>query len=147
MVGVTLDKSGEHWRGDTFDDLAASIRDFRAGGYPVATVVESRCGRCDGRAFRVEVSADESSRRTCVACGDTAFIGDSAEHWDDGEREECACPCGNEAFAAGVGFAFTDDGEIRWVSLGLRCLRDGVLGVYADVKIDYSPSRHLLEQA
>jgi hypothetical protein len=48
-AGVTLDKSGSLWRGDTFDDLAEYIRHFKAGGYPVAKVVESRCGECDGR--------------------------------------------------------------------------------------------------
>jgi len=36
---------------------------------------------------------------------------------------------------------------VRWVSVGLRCLKDNALGVYADTKIDYSPSRHLLGQA
>jgi hypothetical protein len=61
---VTLDKSGRQWRGENFTDLAEYIRHFRAGGYAVAAVVESR-----------------------------------------------------------------------------------VLGVYADVKIDYVPSRHLLGQA
>ena len=39
------------------------------------------------------------------------------------------------------------DGEIRWVSVGLRCGSDGLLGVYTDWKIDYSPSRQLLEGA
>jgi hypothetical protein len=52
-------------------------------------------------------------------------------------------PCGNEEFAVAVGFAFFDDGEVRWISIGLRCLKDNTLGVYADTKIDYSPSRLL----
>jgi hypothetical protein len=38
------------------------------------------------------------------------------------------------------------DGSIRWVYLALRCVHDGVLGVYADWKIDYSPSDHLYNQ-
>ncbi|SPL94568.1 unnamed protein product [[Actinomadura] parvosata subsp. kistnae] len=46
-----------------------------------------------------------------------------------------------------MGFALRGDGEVRWVSVGLRCLRDGSLGVYADWKIDYSPTAHLLEPA
>jgi hypothetical protein len=33
---------------------------------------------------------------------------------------------------------------VRWISLGLRCVQDGTLGVYADWKVDYSPTGHLL---
>jgi hypothetical protein len=47
----------------------------------------------------------------------------------------------------GRGFALHDDGEVRWISVGLRCLTDNTLGVYADWKINYGPSDHLLSQA
>jgi hypothetical protein len=144
---VTLDKSGDLWRGEGFADLAECVRAFKAGGYPVATVVESRCGGCDGRAFRVNVDEEEAAQRICLACGAVVFIGDSAEHWNDEDFDECACPCGGEEFAVAVGYALFDDDEVRWISVGLRCLNDNVLGVYAEMKIDYSPSRHLLGQA
>ncbi|MFI9643132.1 hypothetical protein ACIG87_24280 [Micromonospora sp. NPDC051925] len=144
---MALDKSGKLWRGENFDDLAEYIRYFEAGGYPVATVVESRCGECDGRTFRVRIDEEEATQRTCLACGAVAFFGDSAEHWAGTGHESCSCPCGGEEFAAAVGYALFDDGEVRWISVGLRCLRDGTLGVYADTKIDYSPSHHLLSQA
>ena len=39
------------------------------------------------------------------------------------------------------------DHEIRWISVGLRCLTDGTLGVYTDWKIDYTPTAHLLAGA
>jgi hypothetical protein len=143
---MTLDRSGELWRGDDFDDLAGYIRHFRAGGYPVATVVESRCAGCDGRAFRVNLDEEENAQRVCLACGASAFIGDSADYWDGDDYDTCACPCGGEEFAVAVGFALFDDGDIRWISVGLRCLKDNILGVYADVKIDYGPSRHLLDR-
>lgn len=144
---MALDKSRQLWRGDGFDDLAEFIRHFEAGGYPVATVVESRCAECDGRAFRVDIDDEEATRRMCLGCGAIAFIGDGADYWNEDDHDSCACPCGNEEFAVAVGFAFFDDGEVRWVSVGLRCLKDNTLGVYADTKIDYSPSRHLLDQA
>jgi hypothetical protein len=54
------------------------------------------------------------------------------------------CLCGGERFDVAVGFALRKDGEVRWVSVALRCTADGVLGVYADWKIDYSPSGHLM---
>ena len=42
------------------------------------------------------------------------------------------------------GFAMTADNEVRWISVGLRCLTDDTLGVYTDWKIDYGPTAHLL---
>jgi hypothetical protein len=40
----------------------------------------------------------------------------------------------------------TDD-EVRWISVGLRCLADNTLGVYTDWKVDYLPTAHLLADA
>lgn len=83
-------------------------------------------------------------QRGCDACGATAFIADSKEYWEDAEPGEAACPCGSERFETGVAFSIRDDGEVCWVTVGARCMSCGVLGVYADWKIDYSPSDHLL---
>jgi hypothetical protein len=66
-VAVTLDRSRQLWRGNIFDDLAEFNRHFKAGGYSVATVVESRCAECDGRAFRVDIVDENAIRRICLA--------------------------------------------------------------------------------
>ncbi|WP_433216437.1 hypothetical protein [Microtetraspora malaysiensis] len=143
---MAIDKSGVLWRGEDFEDLADLIRDFRAGGYVVDRVIEAVCLGCNGRSFNVLVDDDEGcGQRVCVACKEPSYIADSADYWEDTDPSECVCPCGGEEFAVAVGFAFCGDGEVRWVSIGLRCLRDGTLGVYADWKIDYSPTAHLLE--
>jgi hypothetical protein len=71
---------------------------------------------------------------------------DSADTAEVAVPEECACPCGGETFQVAVGFALRDDGDVRWVSVGLRCTTDGTLGVYADWKIDYSPTNALFEK-
>jgi hypothetical protein len=92
---MALDKSGELWRGEDFADLADYIRHFQAEGYQVDQVVESVCGHCNGRAFRVLVDDTEGcAQRTCIGCGTTAFIADSAEYWDEADPGECQCPCG-----------------------------------------------------
>ncbi|GLZ41983.1 hypothetical protein [Actinokineospora sp. NBRC 105648] len=125
------------------EPLADHVRDFAAGGYPVSVVVPAVCADCGGTEFRVAVDDTEGcAERLCVACGAFAPIADSAEH--AGELVECECPCGGNTFAVAVGFALHADGEVRWISLGLRCRTDGTSGVYADWKIDYAPSRHLL---
>ncbi len=142
---MTIDKSGEHWRGETFDDLAGYVREFEAGGYRVEHVRERVCHPCRGTTFRVLIDDDDGCAATvCQQCQAEAAIADSADHLEDAELGECACPCGGETFAVAVGFAMHVDTEVRWISVGLRCLTDGTLGVYTDWKIDYSPSGHLL---
>ncbi|MEU7836834.1 hypothetical protein [Nonomuraea sp. NPDC049129] len=143
---MAIDASGDLWRGEDFEDLADFLREYQPGGYAVQQVSEAVCVGCAGKYFSVMADDLEGCvQRICVACGDASYIADSADCVNDADLEECACPCGGEEFAAVVGFAFRSDGEVRWVSIGLRCLKDGSLGVYADWKIEYSPTAHLLE--
>ncbi|MGV9310588.1 hypothetical protein ACWDR0_00130 [Streptomyces sp. NPDC003691] len=119
-------------------------------GRPV-TIVPSVCRACGGRTFLVLVNASGAERK-CSGCDATAFIADTGEYWDDGEDADwegdepglAGCPCGGEEFEAAVAFSLGADGEVRWVTVGLRCTDDGFCGVYADWKIDYSPTGHLL---
>lgn len=142
---MTIKKSRGVWRGDSFADLETYVREFRAGGYPVGQVKEVVCRQCGGASFAVGVDDEDGCAvAACLACRVEAPVADSADHLDDADIGECACPCGGETFAVVVGFAMTDDDEVRWISVGLRCLTDGTLGVYADWKIDYEPSGHLL---
>ncbi|MFJ3576056.1 hypothetical protein [Streptomyces rubiginosohelvolus] len=70
--------------------------------------------------------------------------GTSKEYWEDDEPGAAGCFCGSEEFEAAVAFSLGDGGSIRWVTVGLRCIKDGFCGVYADWKIDYGPTDHLL---
>ncbi|TYB45141.1 hypothetical protein FXF51_60170 [Nonomuraea sp. PA05] len=143
---MVIHASGDHWRGEDFADLADFLRQYQPGGYAVQRVSEAVCAGCGGKRFNVMADDVEGCvQRICVACGDAAYVADSADYVEEADLAECACPCGGEQFAAAVGFAFRGDGEVRWVSIGLRCLRDGSLGVYGDWKIDYSPTAHLLQ--
>lgn len=112
------------------------------------TIVASVCAECTGREFEVAINEDaDAAERTCVTCGDSAFVADSEEHWAESETGDAACPCGNETFEVAVGYTLAADGEIRWTTVGLRCTKDGFTGVYADWKIDYLPTAHLLNMA
>lgn len=147
---VTTDEARESTLGDDFASLAAYVKDHRAGGYDVDTVVESVCARCGGRVFAIGVDDEVGcAERLCLACDDAVLIADSEDHWSEAEPVQCECPCGGEEFAIGVGFAPVGDGsdDVRWVSIGLRCVQDGTLGVYTDWKIDQSPSAHLRRMA
>jgi len=139
-----IDKSGEWWTGDKFQDLATYLHEFTAQGYPAGHIAQSIC-ECDGRVFRLEVDDEEGcARRTCTTCGHAAFIADSAEYWTDADPGPAECPCGDDAFEVGVAFSLREDGDVRWITVGGRCVACGVLGAYADWKIDYSPTQHLL---
>ncbi|USX55809.1 hypothetical protein [Lentzea sp. HUAS12] len=127
--------------------LDEAIRAYQDEGYEVTHVVESVCGGCGGKSFTVQMTEDQAVRRTCLACGLGEFIGDSDEHWDEDDAEECECTCGGEDFAAALGSSCLPDGEVRWLTVGLRCLECGLAGVYEDWKIDYLPSRHLVTRA
>lgn len=129
-------------------ELRASIEQYAAGGRAVDRIVVATCP-CGGERFGLVFDdAVGVAARICVACESEVGIADSDEHFDDvDEVEQAACTCGNDEFRVATGFALDGSGEVRWVSVGLRCTRDGVAGVYVDWKIDYLPSAHLLEQA
>jgi len=130
------------------DALADSIRDYASGNYAVAEVRHSTC-TCG--ADRFEVQADDTegcALRRCVACEQEHLICDSEEYWDESNAEQCFCTCEKGIFQVAVGFALVEDKtNVRWLYVGMRCVACGLAGVYADWKIDYGPSLHLMDQA
>jgi hypothetical protein len=142
---MAIDATGQFWSGENFDDLAEYLREYQAGGYSVGRVGELACSGCAKKTFNVAADHTEGCARVrCVACNTDTYIADSSEFAADADLAECSCPCGGQTFNVGVGYALREDGEVRWISVGVRCVDDGTLGVYADWKIDYSPTGHLL---
>ncbi|MGW3321347.1 hypothetical protein [Streptomyces virginiae] len=129
------------------EGVSAELAEFlrkAADGRPVK-IVPSVCSGCGGRVFFVLVDDVEGgAERVCVGCEDRAFIADSEEFWDDADPGEACCPCGSEEFETAVAFSLADTVLVRWVTVGLRCPMGGAVGVYADWKIDYGPTDHLL---
>ncbi|ADB34668.1 hypothetical protein Kfla_5662 [Kribbella flavida DSM 17836] len=141
---MVIERGRPWWQGTEAGDLDEYLRAFSHG--QVCAAVHARCEGCDGSVFGVSVDADNGyAERRCVRCGATHVMLDSAEAAGDADVGEAACPCGGEEFEVAVGFAERVDGELGWVFVGLRCTADGVLGIYLDWKIDYLPSRQLLE--
>jgi hypothetical protein len=131
-----------------FAELRAGIEDFAAGGHRVDRVIAAACP-CGNDTFLV-VFDDEVgvAARVCAVCEHERAVADSDEHFDEVESvEQAHCSCGGDVFTAATGFAIGADDEVRWVSVGLRCVQDGVAGVYVDWKIDYAPTAHLLINA
>jgi hypothetical protein len=150
---VTLARDNKTWFGDGVDDLIAYF-DAEPAEYETHQVVTARCTDCSGLVFGLEM--DESAtcvRRTCVQCKQTAYMLDSEDQWPAADEEEASyvaeCPCGAGQFETAVGFSFYDntpDSDVRWVSVAARCTADGLIGYYADWKIGYGLSHHLVDK-
>ncbi|RAY15720.1 hypothetical protein DPM19_08030 [Actinomadura craniellae] len=148
---MALEVSGERRSGDGTADLVAYLEQDDPDGYPVHRVVVAVCAACSGTTFGLLADDAESVvRRTCAGCGESALMLDSEDYWDDADPEVIECECGGEEFEVAVGFTMRtgadETDEVRWVSVGVRCVRDGRLGYCADWKIDYSPSSDLLDR-
>jgi hypothetical protein len=141
---MTIDKSGKWWRGTDAADLDAYLANYTSAFYQADRFEHSRCS-CGVDRFSLEVDDTNGRvRRTCAGCRKQKFIldsVDSAEKSPDG----CACSCGGGEFQLAVAFSHRRDASIKWVTVGARCTACGVLGAYAEWKIDYQPTAHLYE--
>ena len=59
---------------------------------------------------------------------------------------QSVCHCSGEEAELGVGFSEGQGGETRWITVGQRCARCGVLASFVDWKIDCAPTAHLRSQ-
>ena len=142
---MTISKSKRWWKGSTSADIEEYLRQYSAESYAISAYRPAMCD-CGGVTFSLDVDdAEEAARRTCVACGREYMMCDSGEYWADADPERCECPCGSSVFNIGVGFSlYPGEPDIRWLFIGCRCDKCGVLGCYADWKVAYTPSVHLL---
>ena len=142
-----IDTSGKWWKGQDFDALVEYLRLYTQDGNPVGRVEQSNC-TCGGDVFRLHADPDEgAARRTCAMCKAKAFIADSEEFWEEASPKLVKCPCGKSEYEVGVGFSLRSDGEVRWITVGNRCVSCGILAACADWKVDYAPTHHLFALA
>jgi hypothetical protein len=130
------------------NELVMFVRDFGdAESNPAGLVKQSVCTTCEGTAFWMQCSEEDGvAKRICGGCKQTAFIGDSEEHWDDADTGDAQCPCGKKSFNLAIGYCLDDEGEVTWMIVGAKCLACNEVGVYADWSINYEPSKVLLTQ-
>jgi hypothetical protein len=142
---MSIDRAGRWWKGTTAEDLAEYLRELTADGYPADTIRASACASCGGTVFGLRGDRDEGSvMRLCRRCGTEAFIADSEDTWANARPRWCKCPCGSDDFAVAVGFSLREGGDVRWVTVGNRCAKCGILGSFADWRVNYGPSDHLI---
>ena len=129
-------------------DLVGYVTEFgSAPGEPANFVVQSICRACQGTTFWMECSEEDGvARRTCTACHEMAFIGDSEDLWAEADVGDATCPCSKKIFEIVVGYCLDLNGEVDWMIVGAQCEACGHSGIYADWSIDYEPSKALLNQ-
>ena len=141
---MAIDTNGKWWKGTDFTDLAEYVRLLTADDYPAEKVLQCVCV-CSNTTFRLIADQDDGcAQRICTACGQAAFICDSEEYWDEAAPKRVRCPYGHTVFELGVGFSFRENGDVKWITIGQRCVKCGVLASYVDWKINYGPTDHLL---
>ena len=144
---MALRKRGKWRYGDSQADIRAEIlRYSKEVGYHAEHFADAAC-RCGGKVFALLLDEEAGvASRVCVACdAEPHPIGDSAEYQDEAEEEECACPCGGEAFEITVGVSlYAGSEDVRWLYVGCRCPACGLTAVYGDWKNEFNGYRELL---
>ena len=145
---MSIDESGKWWVGSEPGDIRGFLEAYATEGYEVHDFRLATC-ECGSHSFHLEADDNEGvAKRTCSKCTRHHFLCDCEEYWEDAEPEMWKCiECNSEDANIGVGFSlYEDDGEIRWLYVGYRCARCGVLGCFAGWKIAYAPSKQLMDQ-
>jgi hypothetical protein len=147
---MPVDKTGKWWTGDQPSDVREYLEAYSSEGYKVDEFRQSKC-QCGSEHFLLWADDDEGcAKRQCESCKRQHFICDSEEFWEDVKPTQWKCiECKPriKVCNVGVGFSLYEDGEIRWLYVGVRCATCGVLGSFAGWKIAYAPSRQLIDQA
>ena len=121
---MALTTRGEFRYGDGQADIREELSSYSQEGYPAQHFADARCS-CGNGVFRLRLDDDEGAAiRLCTACSVEHPIGDSAGFLADAELEDCACPCGAEAFQITVGVALYAASEAE----GARAVWPGRLG-------------------
>lgn len=132
------------------ESLHTAIRAHAAGGYTVDRVIDCAC-TCGNMTFLMGLNRERGvAVRVCLDCDSEFALLDSAEVLEhsrtDIELEPAECTCDATEFTAAVGFALAPNGDVGWVSIGLRCEDCSLAGVYTDWGINAEPSAFLLER-
>lgn len=143
---MALKKRGQHRYGENHADIRAELlRYSKLNAYIAHYFADAVCV-CGGKLFRLALDDNEGAAvRICVACKTEHPIGDSDGFLEEAELGECACPCGNEEFEITVGVSLYEGSEdVKWLYLGCRCPKCGLIAAYGDWKNEFIGYQKLL---
>ena len=103
------------------------------------------CSKCGWDELRMVGDQEEGAVQVvCMRCEAKKLLLDSAEYWKEVSHRTIKCPdCKSKGCNVRVGFARRENGQVRWVYIGNRCVQCCLLGSAFDWKIDYEPTDEL----
>jgi RNase P subunit RPR2 len=143
-----MSNSSKFRHGENAEDISKYLIEFTEHRANETKIV--KCKKCTADSFTFEFDEAEGAIEvTCDKCGEKWLLLDSDEFWEDCEDiAQAQCPeCECENFNVGVAFERRDDGDVKWVYVGARCTGCGLIGLFVDWKIDYSPTDDLVLNA
>lgn len=143
---MALRKQGKQSYGDSQSDIRDLLLEYsRSTGYLTEHFADASC-KCGVNVFKLHLDDNEGAAvRTCQACGLKHPMGDSAEYLDVASLGECECPCGRGFFEITVGVAlYQGSQDVKWIYVGCRCIRCGLVACYGDWKNEFEDFRKLL---
>jgi len=147
---MTIDKSQEYWKGRKAEDVIEYLKLY--SGDEITKTVMVKCDICGSDKLLAEVDSDEGAIKiVCPNCKRERFLLDSEEYWNDCEPDVIRCPdCNNDIFNIGIGFVYRkndshyeSNNPVKWVYIGNRCVKCGLLGSCGDWGINYAPTDNL----
>lgn len=135
-----IDRTKKYWTGDNAEDINEWLGEYtEIDNLDCKPVV---CHNCNGDVFELNVDQDEEAIEVkCVNCGVQKILLDGEEIWEDCEPEVGVCSiCKGKSYNVRVGFDRRENGDVKWVYIGNRCVNCGTLGSYVDWKINYGPT-------
>ena len=143
---MTLRKKSGQSYGDSQADIRVELLDYsKSVSYLSEHYADASC-TCGSKVFTLCIDDDEGAAvRTCGTCSLEHPIGDSADYLDEASLKECECPCGNGSFEITVGVAlYQGSQDVKWIYVGCRCFRCGLVACYGDWKNEFEDFRKLL---
>ena len=135
-----IDCSGQYWHGDEADDINDYLKAY--SGADEIDVKPVYCHLCGGFSFLHRIDSEEECIQVeCSRCRKKKTILDCDKTWGFIKPRPIKCPeCRGKKFNLRVGFVRRENGSVRWVYIGTRCVRCGLLGSPLDWKISYEPT-------
>ena len=136
-----IDRTKPFWTGDCAEDIGEYLRAYTEDEH--LETVPVLCHSCGKDAFLVYIDRNEDVIQVeCACCGTKKYLLDSEEYSDHAEPHLLKCPIcgGGRKFQVRAGFQRREDGSLRWVYIGNRCMDCKTLGSCRDWKINYEPT-------
>ena len=142
---MTLRERDGNFFGDSQSDIPEVLKKYSHDSYITEHYQDAMCS-CAHKEFSLLVDDNEGAAvRICKSCKKEHPIGDSAKYLEAAELKECECPCGSGIFEITAGVSlYSGNEDVRWLYLGCRCPKCGLIACYADWKNEYQGYKKLL---